>query len=126
MRSFVVQIFKAYQSPIPSDENVMICGLIENVANVIFLCSVRLFGKRPFYLAMTLGIFISSFMISCYGFIFLPSGFNSFDHSNQTFDLDDPSLTYIPTVCLYVWIFCTFCGFYGMCYMLLSELYPLR
>lgn len=126
MRSFVAQIFQAYDSPISPDKNVIILGIIENVANLSFMCLVRYTGRRRMFLAMICGIFMSSLVISCYGFIFLPSGYTSFNLQNQSFHLEIKSLSYIPTICMYSWIFFSYCGFFAMPWMLLSELFPFK
>lgn len=62
---------------------------------------------------MTLGVFLSSLVISCYGFIYLPSGYISFDQTHRTFQLENKDLSYIPVVCLFLWSFFSFCGFSG-------------
>lgn len=126
MRPFIVQLFKAYESPIPSDNIVLFLGYSDNIAKLIFMCSIRIVGKRRIFFIMSAGILISSLVISVYGFIYLPSGFHSFDQQNRTFHLTNSSLAYIPTICLYVWIFCTLCGFIQMPWILLSELYPFK
>lgn len=115
----IAQIFKAYESPIPT-KMMMLLGVSDNLARVIFLCLVRFTGKRYFYLTTLFGIFISSFLISCYGFIYLPKGFVSFDLKNQTFHLENPHLAYIPVVLIFIWNFCSYCGFTTMPWMMLS------
>lgn len=126
IRPFIVQISKAYESPIPSDETVILFGVISTLAQVTFMCLIRFTGKRRIYLTMLLTTFISLLTISCYGFICLPNGFNSFDQQTQSFHLENRNLAYIPTICLYVWHFCTCCSIIDMPLILLSELYPLK
>lgn len=129
MRSFVAQIFLAYESPISPDTNVIILGVVENIANLSFMCLVRYTGKRRMFLAMLCGIFISSLVISCYGYIFLPSGYTSFNPQNQSegaVKLEVKGLAYIPTIFMYFWIFFSYCGFFAMPWMLLAELFPFK
>lgn len=110
MRPFMVQIFKAYESQLSSDSNVIIIGIFENVANVSFMCFVRFIGRRKIYLFTNFGIFLNALIISCYGFTYLPSGYTSFDLQNQTLHQDNLILTYIPTCCLYFLTFFTYFG----------------
>lgn len=126
MRAFVVQIFKAYDSQISADNNVMVLGIVENVANLSFMCLVRYTGKRRICLTMVAGIFLSSLIISSYGFIHLPSDYTSFNLQNQTSHLENPNLSYIPTICIYFWVFFIYCGFFAMPWMLLAEILPFR
>lgn len=126
MRPFIVQIFKAYESPIPPDEAAAVMSFADNIANIVFMCFVRLSGKRRIYLTMTFGVFLCSLVISCYGFIYLPNGYVSFDQLHQTFHLENKDLSYVPTICLFLWSFCSFCGFSAMPWMFLSELFPFK
>lgn len=117
---FVVQIFKAYESPIAPDKAAALLSIVNNVANLVFLCLIRFTGKRYMYLTMLSGAFLCSFVICCYGFFVLPSGFNSFDHT-QTFSLENKQLGYIPFICILVWSFCLFCGVSTMPWQMVSE-----
>lgn len=100
MRPYQLQIFKAYESPLGSDESATITSFIINLASLIFMCSVKFIGKRRMYLMMGFGVFLSSFIISCFGFIYLPSGFNSFEQQSVSFHLENEKLKYIPLICL--------------------------
>lgn len=127
IRPFIVQILKAYDSPISSDENVMILSVGGSLAQITFICLVRFTGKRRIYLTMLFGVLVSALIVSCYGFIYLPTGYNSFNQSHRTLHLEaNPSLAYIPTICLYVWGFCSSCSIHTMPLILLSELFPLK
>lgn len=128
MRPFSVQIFKAYDSPIPPDSAATITSVIIILANVIFMCLVRFTGKRRLYLTVGTGISICSLVIACYGFIYLPNGFISFGGfiSNQSVHLANENLAYIPMICLFLWSFFTFCGILSMPWMLISELFPFK
>lgn len=125
MAPFIVQIFKAYESPIPPDQAAAIVGMTNNFGNIIYLCTIRYPGKRVVYLVMLVGIIISSAFISAYGFIYLPKGYNSFDQS-QTVQLENKKVAYIPFIFLILWNFCTFSAIYWVPYQLLSESFPFK
>lgn len=126
MKPFMVQIFKAYESPMAPDRAAGVTSVIANAATLCFICSVPLSGKRRLYLFTIAGLFLSSLVISLYGFIYLPSGYNSFNQQNQSFHLTNPNLAYIPMICLFLSSFFTFCGFNGIAWMLASELFPFK
>lgn len=119
----MVQIFKVYESPLPSEQTMVILGFLDNLASVVFICLVRLMGKRRLYLTAGFGIFISSLVITCYGFIVMPSGIVSFDQANE---VEGTNLAFIPVICLYFWNFFSNCGFMAMPWMLLSEVFPFK
>lgn len=126
MRPFLVQIFKAYESPIPPDQIMATMSFLEIFATLAFTCLVRFTGKRPFYLTMMFGIFIFSAILSLYGFILLPMGYISFDSTHQTFHMENAILSYIPLVCLLLWSFFSYCGFLANPWILLSEIFPFK
>lgn len=122
-RPYIVQIFKAYESPIAPDRAATITSIIDSLGNLAFIFLVRLTGKRRLYLATLSGIFLTSLAISCYGFIYLPSGYISFNQGqNQSFHLQNPQLAYIPLICLILWSFFSNCGFLAMPWTLFPEL----
>lgn len=126
-RPFMVQIFQAYDSPIAPDQAAMIMSLLDIVANLVFMCVVHFTGKRKLYLSMVFGIVVCTIVISVYGFIFLPLGYNSFEKTQfSTFRLECKGLSYIPLIFLYLWSFFSFCGFNGMPWILLSEIFPFK
>jgi hypothetical protein len=45
MRPFIMQIFKAYNSPIEPDRTAAIMSLMDNLANVVFMCLVRFYWQ---------------------------------------------------------------------------------
>lgn len=114
MRPTIVQIFKAYESPIEFSKLAAWLSLSDNIGQFAFLFLIRFTGKRSLYLTVTTGIFLSTLVISFYGFIYLPIGFNSFDQKNQTFHQENPTLTYVPMVCLFAWSFFSYLGFLSM------------
>lgn len=126
LHPFIVQIFQAYDSPIAPDQAAAVLSFIDNLGQLVFVCLVHYTGKRPMFLAVTSGVFLSSLVISCYGFIILPNGFNSFDQQNRSFHVDNPNLAYIPLICLFIWEFFSYCSFIGLPWYLLSELFPLK
>ncbi|XP_055302406.1 facilitated trehalose transporter Tret1-like [Sitodiplosis mosellana] len=126
MRPFLVQIFKAYENPFPPDRTTAIMSFLEIFATLTFTCLVHLIGKRPFYLVMSFGIFISTAVLSLYGFILLPMGYISFERTHQSFHVENTMLPYIPLVCLFLWSFFSYCGFLAMPWMLLSEIFPFK
>lgn len=119
MTPVIVQIFKAYGSPIEPDRTAAIQSIVNNVANVCFLCLLRFSGKRPLYLTMLSGVFLCSIVVSVYGFCILPNGFNSFEQSD--FTLENKNLAYIPIFAIFLWSFCSYCGVNSMPWQLLSE-----
>lgn len=126
MRPFLIQIFKAYESPVPADQIMATMSFLEIFATLTFTCLVRFTGKRPLYLTMMFGIFIFSAVLSLYGFILLPMGYISFDSTDQKFHMENTILPYIPLVCLVLWSFFSYCGFLAMPWMLLSEIFPFK
>lgn len=129
MRPFYVQIFKAYESPISPDRAAAVMSFLDNVANLTYMSLVRFTGKRRLYLTVITGVFLCSFIISCYGFIYLPSGMVSFNLSNgtdQISHLENKNLAYIPMVCLWLWSFFSYCGFIAMPWVLLAELFSFK
>lgn len=122
MSTFVVQIFKAYDSPIPPDKAAALLSFANNLGNIIFLRLIRFTGKRRLYLTVVL---LCSAIVSAYGFTVLPSGYNSFDQS-QTFSLGNKSIGYIPFVSMMLWSFCAYCGVNIMPWQMLSEVFPYK
>ncbi|XP_055305860.1 facilitated trehalose transporter Tret1-like [Sitodiplosis mosellana] len=127
MRPYMVQVFKAYESPIAPDRAAMIMSLLDNVAQLAFMCLVHYTGKRKLYLSMVFGLVVCTLVITSYGFIFLPQGFNSFDYAHHSnFRVECKGVSYIPLIFLYLWSFFSFCGFNGMPWILLSEMFPFK
>lgn len=126
MTPYVVNIFKAYGSPLPADVTTALLGLGNIFATITFISLEHFVGKRRIYLTVLSGICITSLVIAVYGFVFLPSGYNSFDLNLPVPDLPHPALVYIPTICLIVWSFCSFCGIYMMPWQLLSEIFAFK
>lgn len=124
-RPFIVQIFKAYESPIAPDQAAAVLSFVINLANIISLFLLQFTGKRRLYLTMLTVIFLCSVVICGYGFAFLPRGYNSFDQSPD-FSLDNKSLAYIPFVCIIIFSFCSFCGVSSMPSQMLSELFSFK
>lgn len=122
---FVVQIFKAYESPIPPDMAAALLALMNNAANIFFICLIRFTGKRLFYLIMLSLTFLSSLILCGYGFAILPAGYNSFDQI-QTFSLSNKQLGYIPFVCILLTGFCLFCGVATIPWQMVSEIFPYK
>lgn len=125
MAPFIVQIFKAYGSPIAPDRAAALLSVVNNLANLTFLCLIRFTGKRYLYLTMLTMVFLCSAVISGYGFGILPSGYNSFDKS-QHFELENKDIGYIPFICIIVWSFCTYCGVNTMPWQMISEIFPYK
>lgn len=129
MKPFIVQIFKAYESPIAPDRAAAVMTFLDNVANLTYMSLVRFTGKRRLYLTVITGVFLCSLIVSGYGFIYLPSGMVSFDHTNDTQQvshLENPHLAYIPMICLWLWSFFSYCGFIAMPWVLLAELFSFK
>lgn len=127
MRPFMLQIFKAYESPIPADKAAAIMSLLDNMANVTFMLLVRFTGKRKLYLFCLSGVLVCAATITWYGFTYLPANYISFDQvHHEPFHLENKNLGYIPMICLLMWSYFAFCGFNGMPWMFLSELFPFK
>ncbi|XP_031638855.1 facilitated trehalose transporter Tret1-like [Contarinia nasturtii] len=126
MTPYLQQIFKAYQSPIAPKVATSIVSVMNVFATITFLCLVRFVGKRRMYLTVLSGVCISSFVISVYGIILLPSDYNSFNKENNVPELNGSWLVYIPTFFLIIWNYCSYCGILMMPWMFLSELFPFK
>lgn len=125
MSTFIVQIFKAYDSPVPPDKAAAVLSFANNVGNIIFLSLIRITGKRKLYLTMLTVVLFCSIIVSAYGFAVLPTGYNSFDHSNH-YSLENKDIGYIPFVCIILWSFCSYCGVNIMPWQMLSEVFPYK
>lgn len=108
MQPFIMQIFNAYEIPMPADQATAFINVVNNLANLTFLLLIRFTGKRKLYLTLLALVFLCSAILCGYGFVFLPIGYNSFDKS-QTFSLPNKQLGYIPFCCIIIWSFCTYC-----------------
>lgn len=126
MQPFMIQILKAYESPIPWEKAVIVLKIIENVTHVAFVCLIRFIGRRRMYLMACTGIFFSTLAISIYGFVVLPNGFNSFDQQSQSSQLENKYFGYIPLICIFVWDFFTNFGLYTIPGLYLSEILPFK
>lgn len=123
----MVQIFKAYASPVAPDKAAAIMSLLDNFANITFMLLVRFTGKRKLYLACLSMVSICAATLTWYGFMYLPAGYISFDQiHHDTFKPENENLAYIPMVCLLAWSYFAFCAFHGMPWMFLSELFPFK
>lgn len=130
MKPFFVQIFQAYESPVAPDRAAAVMSFLDNIANLTYMSLVRYTGKRRLYLTVISGVFLCSFIISCYGFIYLPWGIVSFNQTNSTVPftshLENKNLSYIPLICLWLWSFFSYCGFIAMPWVLLAELFSFK
>lgn len=125
-RPYLIQIFKAYQIPISTDDAVVVTSIVDNLATMTFMSLIRFTGKRRLYLIMLMGNFLTSFVISYYGFICLPRGYTSFEPSIQFPHSEYQHLTYIPMVALFIWSFFAHCGVIAVPFMYISEIYSFK
>lgn len=125
MAPFIVQISKAYDTPIAPDRTAALLSFVNNLANVGFIVLIRFTGKRPLYLTMLSGMLLTTGILCAYGFIYLPSGYNSFDQTHQ-FSLDNKQLGYIPFICIILWSGFTFFGVNSLGWQMLSEIFPYK
>lgn len=125
MLPFIVQIFKAYDSPIAPDRMAAFMSVTNVLGIVSCMSLIRFTGKRPLYLAVLVGILLSAGVLSVYGFVYLPSGYNSFDQAKH-FSMEIKSLCYIPIVCIVSWSFLSCCGVSSLGWQLVSETFPFR
>lgn len=123
MTPFTVQIFKAYDSPLAPDRMAAVFSFVSNLGMLAILISIRFTGKRPLYLAMLGCIAFLTAILSAYGFILLPSGYNSFDQAKYFSMENHKSFAYVPIICLILWNFCTNCLISSMGWQLLSEVF---
>lgn len=110
MQPYTVQILTAYEIPMESDKATALLSFVNIFACFVFFFVIRFTGKRRLYLTTATGIFLSSLVISVFGFIYLPSGFNSFDQKSYPFELENKYLAYIPLVCMFLKEFCFTAG----------------
>lgn len=123
MTPFIVQIMKAYDSPIAPDRTATLVSIANNLGMFALLVFIHITGKRPLYLTMLSGVLVSAAVVCAYGFIWLPSGYNSFDQA--TF-VSNGYLPYIPFVGMLLWHGFTCCGIYSLPWQWLSEAFPYR
>lgn len=122
MTPFIVQIFKAYGSPIEPDQAAAIQNFLNTSANILVLFLIKFTGKRKLYLSVLMGAFLCTAIISAYGFSVLPSNYNSFDQSKLVKPTDSQAI--IPFICLIFWGFCAGLGVNSMPWQYVSEVYP--
>lgn len=125
MGPFIVQILKAYDSPLAPDRTATLVSVANNLGMFALLVFIRITGKRPLYLTMLSCVLLSAAVVCAYGFIWLPNGYNSFDQSNYV-SMDNESLAYIPFVGILLWHGFTCCGIYSLPWQWLSEAFPYR
>lgn len=125
MGPFIVQIYKAYDSPIAPDRTAAFQSFANNMGLILFICLIRFTGKRKIYLTMLTGVFLSSALVSIYGFLILPRGYSSFDKT-QNFTLENKELGYIPFFGLISWSFFSYAGIISMPWQMLSEVFPYK
>lgn len=125
MSPYIVQIFKAYGSPMEPDKAAALLNFVNNLANLMFLCMIRFTGKRKLYLSTLSMVILCSAVLCAYGFLVLPGGYNSFDRE-QWFELRDPQLGYVPFVCIILLSFCSYCGINTMPWQMISEVFPYK
>lgn len=112
MKPIMVQILKAYKSPIPCEKAIIVLKIIENATHVAFVCLIRFMGRRRMYLMACTGIFFSTLTICYYGFVVLPNSFNSFDQKSHSSQLENKYFGYIPLICIFLRDFFTNFGLY--------------
>lgn len=125
MHPFIIQIFEAYGSPMASDNAAVLLYVVNNLSKIMFLLLLRFTGKRMPYLIMLIGIFISSAIISGYGFIVLPNGYNSFYHAHEI-AVDTHSHAYVPFVCIILWGLFTYGGVNSITKVMLLQIFPVK
>lgn len=125
MTPYLVQIFTAYQSPLPPDVATAVLSFLNIFATITFMCLVRFVGKRRLYLTVLSGVCLSSLVIAIYGFIVLPRGYTSFGKTVVP-ELEGSALVYIPTCFLILWSFCSYCGILMMPWQMLSEIFSFK
>ncbi|XP_031620827.1 facilitated trehalose transporter Tret1-like [Contarinia nasturtii] len=127
MKPFLVQIFKAYNSPIPADQAAAILGTLENLSNVTLMLLISFTGKRRFYLfgmSVTLACVTT---ITWFGYTYLPPGYISFDQAHhEPFQLENKALGYIPFFCLIMWAYFSLASLITLPWLFLSELFPFK
>lgn len=124
MHPFIAQIFNAYDSPFQPHHAMTIMSVVNNLANITFLCLIGFTGKRKLYLPMLAVVVLCSAITSAYGFIYLPIGYSS--NLSRKVSMQDKRLPYIPFICIILWSFCSYCGVNSMPWQMLSEVFPFK
>lgn len=125
MPAYVLQIFRAYGSPVAPDKAVAILNFSDTVAYITLMLLIRVISRRRLYLTMLSLLFVCYVVICCYGWMILPSGYNSFDASIH-FEPNNKNLGYLPMVCLIASSFFFNCGVMTMSSHLVSEVISLK
>lgn len=121
IQPYIVQIFRAYEVPMPPDEAAKILNLFNIVAYFVFLSVIHFIGKRRLYLIVLSIISVCTLTMAAYGFAVLPTHFNSF-RVQTTYELNDEWLAYIPFVCILTVSFCTYMGISSIPSQMMAEL----
>lgn len=126
MSTYIIQILKAYNVPMEPDQAAALLSYVNNMGNICFLCLIRFTGKRYLYLTILTILFLSGAVICGYGFFVLPLGYSSYPDLSPNFQLANPTLSYIPFICIILSSFCTFCGINSMPWQMISEVFPYK
>lgn len=151
MRPFLVQILKAYGTPISANKASVsglrscpfqfvlngalirsICSLLQvNVAlfgtfgTITSICAVKLIGKRVLFLFSLGAACIAMFSLSLFGFQYLPSDLSSFNQNNVTGAVIADN-SYFPMHIFMTMSYFSSAGVAAVPWMLISELFPFK
>lgn len=127
LKAYLIQILKAYDSPISPDQALTIMSFLDTFGTFAYIFLIRYTGKRPLYLFYMAVVFVCTVILVWFGFTYLPAGHITFDQANrEPFHLENNSLGYIPLVCLVIWSYCATSCIHSYPWMILSELLPYK
>lgn len=89
LSAYMVQILNTYHSPISPNVGtiiVSVTGLLGTFAGII---GIKMLGKRKSYLIALVGVVVSSFTLTVYGYLYLPKNVKSYEQELNTDDSDD-------------------------------------
>ncbi|XP_063708964.1 facilitated trehalose transporter Tret1-like [Culicoides brevitarsis] len=127
MRSYLVQLFETFDSPIDSNWASVIFGIMATSANIVCTISVKFIGKRRLSLISMAFASLSCFALALYAFMVIPHEWSSFDkHMKGPSEQLEDGLTYIPFVLFLILSFATNVGIVPIPWMLISEVFPIK
>lgn len=127
MKPYMVQIFKAYDVPIPPDQAAVILSVLEIFSNLTLMLFIPFIGKRRFFLLGMATTLLCVVTITWFGYTYLPPGYVSFDQTHyESFQLDNKSLGYIPLCALLLWSYFSLSSVITLPWLFLSELFPFK
>lgn len=122
--TYIIQILKAYDSPIRPDIVATILSYIKLIANIFYFFMIRVVSNRSLYVSMLAVLLTSSIVICGYGYSILPSQYTSFVDDWHMHSLEIKELAYIPLVCMFLAVFASNAGINSMPLQMMLETFP--